>query len=96
MKLIVRYFLDCGRMGEVEGLFVTNKESLEKTYGREVCFGEILGKHSDVYAELDADSYVIVTEDQDFINRFVEIMGDGTISGYSPLDYLEDEEPEDE
>lgn len=42
-KVLVRFHWDCGRMGDVEGIFVTTKEDLERNYGKRVYFGEILG-----------------------------------------------------
>jgi hypothetical protein len=98
MKVIAQFYWDCGRMGEVDGLFVTTKEALEAAYGKEVYFGEILGKHSEVYGTFNESDITILTEDQDFITKFIEIMGDDEISGYNPLSYLneEDEETDDE
>lgn len=90
MKVIARFYWDCGRMGEVDGLFVTTKEALEAAYGREVYFGEILGKHSEVSGTLDPGDITILTEDQDFIAKFIEIIGDDNVSGYNPLDYIEE------
>lgn len=92
MRVIAKFFWDCGRMGEVDGLFITTKEALEAAYEKEVYFGEILGKHSEVYGTLDREDITILTEDQDFIEKFIEIMGDGTVSGYNPLSYISGEE----
>lgn len=96
MKVIAKFHWDCGRMGEVDGLFVADKADLEAAYGKQVYFGEILGKHSEVYGELGTDAVTILTEDQDFIAKFIEIMGDGTISGYNPLEYLSEEADEED
>jgi len=91
MNVIAQFYWDCGRMGDVDGLFVTTKEALAKAYGKEVYFGEILGKHSEVAGTLNESDITVLTEDQDFITKFIEIMGDGTLSGYNPLEYLQDE-----
>ena len=96
-KVIVDFCWDCGRMGDVEGLFVTTKETLQAALGKEVYFGEILGKHSEIYGTLEKDDVEILTDDQEFIEKFIEIMGDGTISGYNPLEYISyDDDDEDE
>jgi hypothetical protein len=92
MKVIARFYWDCGRMGDVDGLFVTTKEALEAAYGKEVYFGEILGKHSEIYGTLDEGDITILTEDQDFIAKFIEIMGTGDISGYNPLSYFQEDD----
>ena len=91
MKVIAQFYWDCGRMGDVEGLFVCNKKDLEAAYGKEVYFGEILGKHSEVSGTFNEGDITILTEDQDFIAKFIEIMGSGDISGYNPLSYLNEE-----
>ncbi len=44
---------DCGRMGFVEGLFVATEEEIKDAIDKEVYFGEILGKHSEVYGTLE-------------------------------------------
>lgn len=92
MNVIAKFYWDCGRMGEVDGIFVTTKEAINAAIGKEIYFGEILGKHSEVYGTLNEDEIEILSEDQDFIAKFVEILGDGTISGYNPLEYLSDSE----
>lgn len=104
MKVIVEFFWDCGRMGDLSGLFICNKEDLEKIYGKDIYFGECLGKHSEISGTADESDFVIKTEDQDFIQKFIEIMSDGvysmqsnssfTISGYNPFDYIEEGELE--
>lgn len=96
MKVIVEFGVDCGRQGSLEGIFVCEKEALEKLYGKTVYFGEVLGKHSEVEIDIDAECFEIRTEDQDFIAKFIEIMGDGTISGYSPFDYIDEVESDEE
>ncbi len=87
MLKIFSFYWDCGRQGNVEGIFVATQEAVDKAIGEEVYFGEILGKHSDVHGTLDAEDLTVLTDDQDFINKYIEIFGEcGT--GYNPLDYL--------
>lgn len=90
MKKLYEFYWDCGRMGDVHGLFIADSDKVDATIGTEIYFGEILGKHSEVYGPLEADDLTIKSEDQDFIAKFIEIMGDGSISGYNPLDYIEE------
>jgi len=94
-KLLVQFFWDCGRMGDVDGIFVTTQEELDEAYGKEVYFGEILGKHSEVYGILEECDITILSEDQEFITKFVEIVGCSP-SGYNPLEYIQFDEEEDE
>ena len=86
-KLLVQFFWDCGRMGDVDGIFVTTQEELDKAYGKEVYFGEILGKHSEVYGTLEEKDITVLSDDQEFITKFVEIVGENP-SGYNPLSYI--------
>lgn len=88
-KVLVKFFWDCGRSGDLEGLFSIEKEKLEKSYGTHVYFGEVLGKHSEVYGDLSKEDFVIVSEDSDFIEKYDQIIGS---SGYNPFDYIEEEE----
>ena len=81
----------CGRMGSLDGLFVAEEEELDSIRGSEISFGEALGKHSDVRGSLDEGDISIVSEDQEKIEWLVEVTGGQTISGYNPLDYIEDE-----
>lgn len=92
MKAIYEFYWDCGSMGDVEGLFVADIEDVEKAIGREVYFGEILGKHSEVYGVLELNDLAMKTEDQAFIEKFESIMGKLFSSGYNPLHYLSEEE----
>lgn len=96
MKVIAKFYWDCGRSGEVDGIFVTTKEAIAAAVGKEVYFGEILGKHSEVSGTINEGDITILTEDQDFITKFIEIMGSGDISGYNPLSYLEEEDETDD
>lgn len=96
MKAIYNFFMDCGRMGDVEGTFVANKEDVQKAIGKYIYFGEILGKHSEVSCNLDEGCLTLVTEDQEFISKFEEIMGEGWSSGHNPMDHLPDDYDEEE
>lgn len=93
MKCIVRYFKDLGRMGELNGLFILNdRKEIDDLVDKTIEFGECLGKHSDIMVDLSKDDYEILTEDQEFIEKFIEIVGQsGTISGLNPVDYYGDE-----
>lgn len=95
-RVLAKFEWDVRRMGTVEGLFVTTTEELEKAYGHEIYFGEILGKHSEVAGTLDREDIEIKSDDQDFIDKLVSLLGSERISGYCPLDYFQEEEDEEE
>jgi len=91
MKKIYKFYWDCGRMGELEGLFIADSKDVKQIIGHEIYFGEVLGKHSEIYGELKKGDLTVKTDDQDFIAKFIVIFGEGTISGYNPFDYYEPE-----
>jgi len=94
-KRLYRFFWDYGRQGEVEGLFVADSDDVAGSLGREVYFGEILGKHSEVYGTLSAKDFEVLSEDDEFITKLADLLGT-TISGYNPLNYIDDEVFEDD
>jgi len=82
MRKLYKYRWDFYRMGVVEGIFVAEDTDVDAAIGTHVYFGEILGKHSEVQGTLEADHLRVLTDDQDFIAKFVEL---GCESGYNPL-----------
>lgn len=90
MKKLFKFHWDCGRMGDVEGVFVADDGDVEKAIGKRVYFGEILGKHSDIFGTLDAKDLTVVTDNQDFIEKAVRY-GIGS-TGHNPLHYLSEED----
>jgi hypothetical protein len=91
-KAIYEFIFQCGRMGSLEGLFIAKKEYVQKLIGKEIYFGEVLGKHSEIVGPLEEGDLRIRSEDQEFISKFEDIMGGGTISGHNPIDYYEEME----
>jgi len=93
--LLVEYFVECGRMGDLNGLFVCTEEEMQQAIGKTVEWGEVLGKHSDIYHVLKPEHFTIKSNDQEFISKLVDLLG-YSISGFNPIDKLsEDEEDED-
>lgn len=88
MKKLYSFFWDCGRMGSVEGLFIADEEKVDELMGHRIYFGEILGKHSEIYGNLDDEDISVLSEDQEKIEWLEGIMCSKTISGYNPLDYV--------
>lgn len=103
MKLY-RFYWDCGRMGDLDGLFVVDDNGdrvlellLKSDY--QVYFGEVLGKHSEVYGTLDADDVELISFDEERVSWLVDLFGGMnsgahwfTITGYNPLDTLDFDE----
>ncbi len=94
MKKLYQFDWHCGRMGDLDGLFIEEESEVNAIIGKNIYFGEVLGKHSEVSGTLDPEDIQVKTDDQEFIAKFIEIMGDGTISGFNPLDYYDPEDEE--
>ena len=89
MKAIYRYYLDYDRHGSLEGIFLASERELKNLVGKELSFGEVLGKHSDVRDTFSMDNVEIVTVDPE-VTRFFYMYD--LSSGYNPLDYYKIEE----
>lgn len=87
MKKLYKFKWDCGRQGDVEGVFVAEEEGVRDAIGKDICFGEILGKHSDIVGTLEKRDIQILSEDCRFIEQFSKIVGK---IGYNPLDYVKE------
>ena len=86
MKVLAEFFVDCGRMGELHGLFVAESESIADAFGREAYFDEVLGKHSEIEVELNSDNIAVLGASDAFIEEFQRLLPDGV--GICPLSYL--------
>ena len=81
-EVLYKFYWDCGRQGDVEGIFKAKKSFVESVIGNNVYFGEILGKHSDVYGTLGEEDLEIISEDPIVVMNTPE-------SGYNPLEYMQ-------
>lgn len=95
MKKLYKFSWDCGRQGYVEGLFIAEELDVENAIGKEVYFGEILGKHSEVYGVIEDGEIQEVKVSETTVKEMEEVLG-CDISGYNPLGYIEEYEDEDE
>ena len=94
---LIRFHFGCGRMGDLDGLFVLDEEEwadwqllVESKF--EVRFGEVLGKHSDIMGPIAPKDFTVLSQDQAFCEKFVEF---GCNNGHNPLDYLDPEYDDD-
>lgn len=75
--------------GLVAGLFIEDESVVNEAIGKEISFGEVLGKHSEVYGALkESDLEVLVSDEEE-----VEILGKYNFIpfGYNPLEYIYEE-----
>lgn len=87
MKKLYSY-CESGRGWTIEGMFVSDEESLKSIYGKSLYYGECAGRHSEIVMEFNEGDFTVVTEDQDFIEKFEQLIG---YTGYNPFDYLEED-----
>ena len=86
MKAVFKMNVDCGRMGNLEGVFIAEKEDVEnlRKSGIQVYFGEVLGKHSVIYGKID-DSEITFVSDAPEVVSVIE--SNGLESGFNPFGY---------
>ena len=58
---IFKFHWDCGRMGDVLATFAATQEEVDAAIGKKVYFGEILGKHSEIYGTLEKKDLTVLT-----------------------------------
>jgi hypothetical protein len=87
-KYLWKFHWDCGGEGDVDGLFVATESEVNELIGKEVYFGEILGKHSEVYGAIDEGEIVKIEVDPKAVEQITNVLGE-TWEGYNPLEYIE-------
>lgn len=84
---LFKFHWDCGRMGDLDGIFVADDARVKEVIGKEVYFGEVLGKHSEISGMLKKKDFRVLTDDPSFILQAEQY---GLVpSGYNPFNYLE-------
>lgn len=85
-KGIYRLNIDFRRMGDLNGIFIADKEHVEVLikHGIVVYFGEVLGKHSEIFCSLDESDITLVSDNPEAIKIIKELRLE---NGYNPFDY---------
>lgn len=92
MLNLYKFYWDCGRMGDLEGLFIATQEQIDSIMGKDIYFGEVLGKHSEIYGTIDAGDITKIDFGNDAVLKLKDVFGKTTLSGYNPLDYVEEDD----
>ena len=95
MKNLYKFYWYCGRMGNLEGLFIAEESEVQEIIEKEVYFGEVLGRHSEVYGKIRESDITLVSDDQEKVAWLENLLGN-SVSGYNPFDYYEPEQEEDD
>jgi hypothetical protein len=82
-KALFKFNVDL-RGGCLKGLFIATQEEVDAIIGKTVYFGEVIGKHTDYFRDIEEADIIKITDDETVIAK-VE-MYDLDI-GYNPLDY---------
>lgn len=91
MKNLYKFYVNCGRMGDLDGLFIAYASDVERAMGVECWFYEVLGKHSEFNVELGPDNITLISNDQDKVQWLNDIAG-VNLGGVNPFDHLLPEE----
>lgn len=86
MEAIYKLHFDCGRAGDLFGIFVANTDEMQKLIdsGEEVYFGEVLGKHSEVCGPIEPSDISFITDNEEVVKMFKE---NNLETGFNPFDY---------
>lgn len=86
MKAIYKFHFDLGRSGDLTGIFVADTEQIDYLIisGLQVYFGEVAGKHSEVYGPIEQQDITMVTTDIQAVDMFEKYK---LTTGHNPLDY---------
>lgn len=87
-RFLWKFEWDCGRQGVLKGLFAATEEEIEDAIGKIANFGEVLGKHSEVYGPIEEGEITKIDLDTETVEKVTRIIGDNTWSGYNPLEYI--------
>jgi len=88
MRKLYKFSADFGRMGWISSIFTAEEEDINKTVGKEIYFGEVLGKHSEIVLILKQSHIEEISSNQDFIKTF-DLLGCST--GMNPIHYVNEE-----
>ena len=89
MKGLYQTTINCGRDGDLYGIFIAEAEDVTNLIEsqRVIEFGSLLGKHSDIRGFLTPSDVRLVTTDEAYIAQSVAL---GLPFGINPFDYLDE------
>ena len=85
-QAVYKLNVDCGRQGELTGLFIAKKSHVKILLEQklEVYFGEVLGKHSEIFGSIDPKEIMFVSDNPEVIKV---IKDNDLIIGYNPFEF---------
>ena len=91
-KRLYRFYVNCGRDGFLDGLFISTEKEINELYNRTTSFGEVLGKHSEIEVDVEPEDIQMLSADQDKIEWLHSLNNSNTICGHNPINYFDDED----
>ena len=88
-RFLWNFHWDCGRQGDLEGLFVATEDEVKQLIGQRVYFGEVLGKHSEIYGTIEEGEITKVDIDSETVEKVSKHLG-SVWSGFNPLNYTDE------
>lgn len=85
-KGIYKLHFDCGRMGQLDGIFIAPKEHVKVLIEEkiQVYFGEVLGKHSEIHGPIEEKDITFISDNPEAIKIIEELELE---TGYNPFGY---------
>ena len=90
-KAIYKFYKEYRRMGSLSGIFAADPQKVKQLIDnqKEIYFGEVLGKHSEIYGTMTENEITMVSDDPEVVKLFED---HDLSSGVCPFDYLEDDD----
>jgi hypothetical protein len=86
---VYRYDEDFGRMGRLTGVFIANRSDVAMAMGRHAFLGEMLGKHSEIWAEITKQTVTMISEDPAIVDTIQRL---NLSTGVNPIAALGEDE----
>jgi len=85
-KGVYKLDFSVGRQGDLTGVFIATDEQVEVLLKEDiqVYFGEVMGKHSEVYGPIDEGEIILITEEKKVVDMVEEFE---LSTGYDPFTY---------
>ena len=85
-----------GRMGDLDSVFIATDEEMKSIKNKNLYFGEVLGKHSEIIGTVDDNTIKLLSDNGTVVSVLLDVFPEGHISGICLFDYEVEEEDEDE
>ncbi len=94
MKKLYSFNWDCGRMGNIDGLFIAEPEEVKAAVGKELYLGEVLGKHSEIFGTIEEGEIKEVDVAEGVVSALLASIGE-SVCGFNPIAYIKERAEED-